>query len=917
MSFFSAVKYTLTEPITDPVLTITFPYLDLTDLRVYKEIPAVPPETEPTYDIIPYGPGLPDCWELLSPTQIKINASLVPGEMVWIRRYTRRDQRLAEYFDGSTLTEEDLNSVTLQLLYLIQEILDAVGIGNVVVGGAPGGGGGGGAGGPNPTIQDIIDALLATQLFQDLIALIDLVDINAEAIMQNTLQIHERWSQQQLANEIIRQLDAGLEAIDARVLFLEDVRIDDNSATAQLILGVQARLDSAEADLVQLFTATANLDSALTQYIALASSRFDDNEARIFTVETTYASQSYVQAQITTELNTRFAPAELTGYLNATSVIQGLLASSNASGSSVSGITSYIAGSGVTINPDGTINWPATYANAAPGSLARSLATVQTTVDAHATQLSVEAAFRQALAARFIPALDPNLPGSAAPFVAAIEQSWQVYADEESATASLATQLAVNRQPIFFRATAPDPYNDPEFNNIVAGWPTNGFPNGTLWFKEVAGAIRPFYWDADRLVPPDPAPDEFYGPFAVNGTNRPGMWLPNRDSNLESVLGARIDNYASTAIFSNSVEAIVENTLTTVFDAPDFTAVNTIAERLNSYINADTGTMYSSWNVRINQYLGNGTPAIAGVGLGMQSDLLNPQNGAVSQFLVMASQFAVISPPAPGDPQGILGGNLDPVTVQVPFIVDTVLNRVIINGDLFARSFKGLDAFVGRLTVTDMDTNTWAPIDANGMRLVLPSNTNGWNDGVGLSPFTGGPQKFLIWAGSGDMGNNNAVFYVDTDGNARFTGEVVADNIVGTVNDTQVLDLTLPTVLTSNGLWVELGPPVALQPNGLVTRRVVAMVAVALFGEGSTQAEARLQMRTVDPNTGDGIAPYPSFVTVAQSTTGTGTGTTMTLIGSLPQPVSGQVELSVAFRRFGGSGSAESNRYNGIIMGVR
>lgn len=786
MSYFAAVKYTLPAPVTNPTLTITFPYIDYTDLRVFKEIPPVPPDTEPTYDYFDYGTA--DGWSLPSVSQVQVEGNFLAGDVIWIRRFTRRDQRLAEYFDGSTLTEQDLNSVTLQLLYLIQEIMDSVGLGNMMVGGAPGGGGGG-LGGQGPNIDDIIAQLLNSQLFQDLIALIELTDLNAEAIMHNALRVHERWMHAQVVDH-------------------------------------------------------------------------------------------------------RFSPEGFNGYLNAASVILGIRSDVDANGASVESIASYLVGSGVTVNPDGTINWGVP----ADGSLAHSLSILQQLVSVHATQLATEAAFRQILASSFAPG-SADTPAS---LVAGIEQAWRTYADEESTTAQLATQLAVNRQPIIFQGTAPNPYTDPEWDTFSE----NGFPDGSLWYKQVGATMRPFWWKRGATAVPSPAPDEYYGPFPEG----PGMWLPNRDTNLFAAVGAQINQNFETGIYDGYVEALFETQLTTVFGVSPLAAVNTIAQNMVSYVNTEDGHMYSNWTVRINQTLGTGTPVIAGMGLGLQTD---PATGAsLSSMIVMANQFAVIAPPeVPADP---VTDPIDPDSIEVPFIIDTATGKVIVNGTLLARSFRSLDAYIGRLTVTQMNLSTLEPVNPLGQRLVLPSNTGAGNVGVGLSPFTGLTQRFLIWAGDGDMGHNNAIFYVDTDGNAVFNGEILADNIVGTVNDTVVINQVLPSNVTTGATYVQLGAVETLPAQGLKTRKAVATVAIALFGNDATAQEARLQMRTTEVG-----QAYPSWTTVAECTVNTGTGTTLTLVGSLPTAVRGPVELKVEFRRTAGSGLATSNRFNGIFMGVR
>lgn len=740
--FYSAVPYLVTEGGTGLTYNIPFPYL--LPGHVYVFVNNVQ---------VLYGPGVDGRWEFVTPTQVKVNKALVDNDKVWVRRITRKDQRLAEYFDGSVLTEGDLNSVTLQLLYLIQEMIDylqGAHEGTPIPGGPGGGFDGDGSQDPPDIIDEIIAELLNSQLFQDLVQLIELTDINAETIVSHLLQTHEQWRRERQLRDITGNLNNGI---------------------------------------VNLTQTVQNANEAFTLQITSAVSRIGAAESRLGTIESTYATREYAETLIHTEILAAFEPESLDGYLNAAGVIQAIRTRADAQEATAEGITSYIAGSGVTINPDGTINW----GSPQPGSLAYSVSVVQTTVNAHSTQLLTEAAMRTALASHFSPG-NQNNPVA---LVAAIEDAWQTYADEDSATATRVTTLEVNRQPIFFRATAPNPYAD-EF----AGTPfaTTSFPTGSIWWKQVGNSRRPYYWYKGTSAPGPTTgmtPDVDYYAFNQPPYTAAGMWWPSRDTNLQeyleardntfvATLGAQITNLSSTRITADQAEAIVENTLVTAFGTGTMTGFNAISERLTSLVDLTDGLMYSAWHVRINQQLGAGTPVVAGVGLGMQADLNNPNSGSTSQFIVMADKFALVKPVSiSGDPTL---GNVDLSTVQVPFVIDSQRNKVIINSTLLARSVSLLDGYAGRLTFTQLNPTTYEPVNPSGMRLVLPSSTNNWNASNGASPFTGtNPQRFLVWAGSGTMNHNNAIFYVDTEGNASFGGVVQADNINGAVGGTALL----------------------------------------------------------------------------------------------------------------------------------
>lgn len=897
ISFYSATLYQVPAegPVTDPVYTFNFPYIHTDHVYVYVD-----------GTLLLYSPTtVAGRWEFAGPQQVRINATLPAGTKVVIRRFTRKDSRLAEYSDGSVLTEFDLNILARQYLYLIQELYDY--LGGVNTGNPLPGGPGIGLGDPDgetPTIIDeIINELLQSQLFQDLVELIELVDINAETVLANTLAIHEQWGRDRTYEGLIRELDSGLADVDARITQERIERIDGDSAQATLITAVQARMGAAEADIITNATSIASVDSALTSYITVAESRFDGAEARIGTIETTYASLDYTETFVQSQLDARFAPAALSGALNATSVIQGILARNDADAASIASVASYIAGSGVTMNPDGTLNWP-DFNSASPGSIAKSLATAQTTLSIHASQLAATSSLRTALASAFAPGTNVDDPAAMNGLVSAMQDEWETYADVHSTTAQAVQTLQSNTRPILFRTTAPNPYTDAGFEP----YRVNGFPDGTLWYKTSGNTVRPFWWDADRTSAS--GYDVTYGPFRdASNVPRPGIWLPATDAHLEEVLGARIDNVTETSVFRDRVDARIENKLVTTFFGPspttgeNISAVNAISQRLVSYIDAEEGSMYSSWNVRINQYHGSGTPVIAGVGLGMQTDLNNPERSSVSQFIVMADQFALIKPVSVP-----LEGSPDLSTVEVPFVIDGPRNKVIVNSTLLARSMRLLDGYGGRLVFTEMNPITMEPVSATGPRLVLPSSTSNWNASNSASPFAGGsnPQRFLLWAGSGTMNHNNATFYVDTDGNAFFGGEVDADNVNGSMSDAKGLSVSANVTAPAGGALVQVGGIQTLQGSSR-SRKVMAVVSISMFGSGQYAGRGVLQMKA---------ASSGSWTTVADSTISIPYGGTLSLSGGLPSAVAGDVELRVMIGAFDGY-EPTTNGYSGIFMAVR
>ena len=65
-------------------------------------------------------------WEYLNAQTISCATAPPVGAIVRIRRTTPRERPVVDYQDGSTLTELDMDLQSIQLLYIVQEVYDAV-----------------------------------------------------------------------------------------------------------------------------------------------------------------------------------------------------------------------------------------------------------------------------------------------------------------------------------------------------------------------------------------------------------------------------------------------------------------------------------------------------------------------------------------------------------------------------------------------------------------------------------------------------------------------------------------------------------------------------------------------------------------------------------------------------------------------
>lgn len=840
-SYYSLVSFVVGTP--GETYTIPFPYLYKNNIALFIN------GTAADTSLITWN----------TDSTVTVSGTSVNDE-IYFRRYTKRSTRLVDFQDGADLPDADLNLITKQLLYLIQEMWDFAVAGNDP--NAPPGSNGDPDGDPGlpDLIDSIIDELLATQLFADLVTLIELTDINAEAIIHNTLNNHFNWSTGRYVDLVASNNTTGIFNLTETV---------DNGFTA------------------------------INTSITVLQSVVDDNTALIAHIDQTYVDANEARAISIDEITTAFTN-DLEGYLLISSYINGIESVTNANIAEISGIESYLVGTGDFLNPG-------------VGSLGATVSGVQTTVNAHATQLETAAELRTALFSAFYPGGDPEDPDFQDQMVAAMQTTWETYADSQSATAVRVSELEANTQPIFIRQSPPDP-ESPEFDLMPYG--TVGFPQHSIWWDTTNTSRLVRYWWHPFVTPPPGiiSGDCFhFPPF--------GMWVPAIDQEVESQ-GARIETVESVVIDLDSALAEISTTLTAVVD-DDIAAIN---QTLTTWVDPEEGLMYSSWNVRLNQW-NAGIPVIAGVGLGLQQDPSNPEAGSRSDFIVMADYFSIVKPP---NAEELLTGAWNSSTVTVPFIVNSGAvpgePSVIINGDMFVRNtLSANDGLAGRFTFTQLDANGY-PVDrdgsynATGTRLVLASDTNNYNLGVGGSAFPGGETDFkiLMWAGTGAMSHNNAVFYIDTDGNAYFGGQVSAANIDGSVGNVTPVSFHGTEVTVPNGstAWFQVGADVvSYDPQVPRLRSGSATVSVAVYGDNENAARVRLSMSR---ESGYGTNVWGGWVVVSEYPIGMDIGTCLTLSGTHPTQGTGRFKIKVEIAREQSNSGAwqypSSNRFDGTII---
>lgn len=212
--------------------------------------------------------GEPDAARAVSVSWVDASTIEIPSQdgvldapyTVTIRRFTPIDALLVNYKEGANLPARDLSKSFRQLLYAHQELAE-FGSGSGLPGGGPGNPGG------NPDLNAIIEQLLRSPALQDLLTRIDLIDVNAEAILEEIMRSHEFFDVQRdygdkistatheiglltegnkvIAQQIIdlfARVDYGEQSNQARFLEVNRAIADEHSARVEAITELQGQV---------------------------------------------------------------------------------------------------------------------------------------------------------------------------------------------------------------------------------------------------------------------------------------------------------------------------------------------------------------------------------------------------------------------------------------------------------------------------------------------------------------------------------------------------------------------------------------------------------------------------------------------------------------------------------------------------
>ena len=293
----------------DADYTIPFPYLRTDDVRAFAG------------DV---GDAVEQTFTWTTNNTIRLSGQVPTGVLITIRRFTPRDDTLVHIQNGSMLPAEELNLLSRQLLFVIQEQID---FGTYGGRGLPGGG----SGWPNPdgsspslAIQQIIDALMQSPVMGLLTSRLDDIDDTAETLMEELLRSDQtfdarRKTEGRLAfmetsvttlqgntQSLVKQVTELFAKHDdsaAQILDVRQALATETEARATVATQLNAAIGKAESHITTVQEALATETDARTQAIDTARSDFDTaNKAIYQTLSTTYATKDYAQSTAQTQV---------------------------------------------------------------------------------------------------------------------------------------------------------------------------------------------------------------------------------------------------------------------------------------------------------------------------------------------------------------------------------------------------------------------------------------------------------------------------------------------------------------------------------------------------------------------------------------------------------------------------------------
>jgi Phage T7 tail fibre protein/Domain of unknown function (DUF1983) len=262
---------------------IPFPYLQTDDIRVFAG------------DV---GDAVEQSFNWINPTTVRLSGSVPVGILVTIRRFTPRDDSLVHIQEGTMLPAAELNMLSRQLLFVMQEQID---FGSYGGGGLPGGGSGWpnpGGGNPSLPIQEIIDQLMRSPVMGLLVNKLADIDDTAETMMDELLRSDQMFDAR-------RQLDGRLAFAETTLKVIQD----DKTSLVEQVTELFAKYDNAAAQVLDVRQALATETEARATLATQLNAAIGNAESHITTVEQAVATETEARTSAITTMRSDFDTA--------------------------------------------------------------------------------------------------------------------------------------------------------------------------------------------------------------------------------------------------------------------------------------------------------------------------------------------------------------------------------------------------------------------------------------------------------------------------------------------------------------------------------------------------------------------------------------------------------------------------------
>lgn len=689
-------------------------------------------------------------------SQSRLRLSVPPGAdaYVEIRRNTPIDDALVDFQNGAVLTEEDLNTAILQLLYKQQEVtalydasLVAAQVRLAAANGIPVS--------PENVANELANLVLEDQVLASFQQRINDIDANSDAIAMTSQEIIDL--SESITGDIAQISDLIADPVNgnARLKTLLDTLRADHTTLSGVVDGLLSLDDGQGIATIIQQEADARIDgdTALAATISLIGAKSGDNSSFILDLQKVKVSplESLATRLSTISSSTANNAAAITNEANTR--------------------TTAIAAEATQRN---ALNTALT--NAINNEASTRAAAILTEQTARSTAIAAEAAARTALAASFTTALNNEASTRAAAITAEQTARANAITAEANARNTLAATLRAESDADI--ATA-----DTQLRTDVAAQ-IQAETNARVTALSAEAAARSLVRsDLTTLVNGETtarnaaitaesttrasADNVFANNFTLLGAKNAGSTAFVLNESTVQVaggvsLGTRLSGI-DTSIGSVNSAVVDEQTARSTADSALSTSINTVSTTVGN-LSASVSTLSSSLN---------GVSAKYGVSLNVNGHItgfVQNNNGTTGDFLILADKFAIVDP-----------GNGTPFT---PFEVSGGIVRI-------------KEAQIGSLTIGKLSSGSLnADMNVGTGRIIFDNGVVMKVQGIGF----GTNNQFIEWFGPkraiNTCSESNATYYLKTNGSAYFGGAL----------STGVLKNSAQTTLLAANASVVVGP---------------------------------------------------------------------------------------------------------------